>query len=47
MNFGFVISAFYHDEFTGDVYEACRGAFEDCRRALANEASVPLHWVHE
>lgn len=47
MNFGFVISAFYHDEFTGDVYEACHRAFEDCRHALADEASVPLRWVHD
>lgn len=47
MDFCFDISAFYHDEFTGDVYEACRRTFEDCRRALADEVDVSLHWAQE
>lgn len=47
MDFCFDISAFYHDEFTGEVYEACRKTFEDCRRALADEEPVSLHWVQE
>lgn len=47
MDFCFSISAFYHDEFTGDIYEACRRTFEDCRRTLADEEPVSLHWVQE
>lgn len=47
MDFCFDISAFYHDEFSGDIYEACRRTFEDCRRTLADEEPVSLHWVQE
>ena len=35
VNTSFVVSAFYHDDFTGDAYRSCREAFEWCHDSLA------------
>ena len=45
MDLNFDINVFYHDEFTGDVFEACRTGFEDCRRALAEEVPTTMRWT--
>lgn len=40
----FTMSAYYHDGFTGSLYELCRDGLEECRRALANEAPELFCW---
>lgn len=43
----FTISAFYHDEFEGEAYEACREGFEKCRETLAAETPATMRWTQD
>ncbi len=40
----FTISAYYHNDFTGDAFDLCQQGFEECKRALAAEAPELFRW---
>lgn len=41
---GFTISAYYHDDFTGEAYELCQQGFKECKKALEDETPELFRW---